>query len=158
MTDQASRTENPLPCDIVVSTARRWIGTPYEHQASCRGAGTDCLGLLRGLWRELVGEEPEAVPAYTPDWSEPARTEDLLAAAARHLLPGEVADRRPGDVVLMRMIEAGVAKHVGILAGSGLGHLTLIHAYSGHGVVESPMTPAWERRTVALFRFPDRRS
>lgn len=33
----------------IVARARAWIGTPYEHQASCRGAGTDCLGLLRGL-------------------------------------------------------------------------------------------------------------
>ncbi|MDG1118150.1 MAG: peptidase, partial [Flavimaricola sp.] len=29
----------------VVATARGWIGTPYLHQASCRGAGCDCLGL-----------------------------------------------------------------------------------------------------------------
>ena len=30
----------------VVATARAWIGTPYVHQASVRGAGCDCLGLL----------------------------------------------------------------------------------------------------------------
>jgi hypothetical protein len=60
-------------------------------------------------------------------------------------------------VAVLRMSEAGVAKHVGILARSALGHPTLIHAYSGHGVVESPLTPAWARRIVAVFRFPDRR-
>ena len=86
-------------------TARAWIGTPYEHQASCRGSGADCLGLLRGLWRELLGAEPETPPAYTPDWSEPARREDLLAAAGRHLLPVPRRDSAPGDVVLMRMAD-----------------------------------------------------
>ena len=54
----------------IVAAARGWIGTPYVHQASVKGAGTDCLGLVRGIWRELYGPEPEALPAYTPDWGE----------------------------------------------------------------------------------------
>ena len=29
----------------------RWIGTPYRHQASLKGVGCDCLGLVRGVWR-----------------------------------------------------------------------------------------------------------
>ena len=58
--------------EACVAEARRWIGTPYLHQASVRGAGCDCLGLLRGVWRAVYGSEPEAVPAYTADWSEPA--------------------------------------------------------------------------------------
>lgn len=138
----------------VVARARAWIGTPYRHQASCRGAGTDCLGLLRGLWREILGEEPEEAPPYTPDWSEPSRTEDLLLAAERHLRRVSRDASIPGDVALMRMAELGVAKHVGVLARCGEGRETLIHAYSGHGVVESPLTPAWSRRIVATFRFP----
>jgi NlpC/P60 family putative phage cell wall peptidase len=145
------------PGEEIVARARGWIGTPYEHQSSCRGAGTDCLGLLRGLWREMLGPEPEAVPAYTPDWSEPSRSEDLLAAARRHLVEVPREQARPGDVALLRMREDAVAKHVGILARSDPGHFTLIHAYSGHGVVESPLTPAWSRRIAAVFRFPDRR-
>ncbi|RDD95564.1 peptidase, partial [Paracoccus pantotrophus] len=28
----------------VVQAARGWIGTPYVHQGSAKGAGTDCLG------------------------------------------------------------------------------------------------------------------
>lgn len=141
----------------VVAAARAWIGTPYEHQASCRGAGADCLGLLRGLWRELVGQEPEAAPPYAADWSETAGREELLAAAARHFprVPREAA--RIGDVVVMRMAEDAVAKHVGVLARARQGHETLIHAYSGHGVMESPLTPLWSRRIVAVFRFPARR-
>ena len=44
----------------IVRAARSWIGTPYRHQASLKGVGCDCLGLLRGVWREVVGAEPEA--------------------------------------------------------------------------------------------------
>ncbi|HMQ94147.1 MAG TPA: NlpC/P60 family protein [Amaricoccus sp.] len=156
MTAAAYADPDPDQGGEIVARARAWIGTPYRHQASCRGAGTDCLGLLRGIWREIHGEEPEAVPAYTPDWSEPQRSEDLLAAAGRHLLP--VAERRPGDVLVLRMRDGSVAKHVGILAVSPQGFETLIHAYSGHGVVESALTPAWARRIAGIFRFPMGRS
>lgn len=155
---RAAGSAEGLPGARVVAAARLWIGTPYEHQASCRGAGTDCLGLLRGLWRELLGAEPEQPPAYTPDWSEPGRREDLLAAARRHLLPVDRDAARVGDIALMRMADGSVAKHVGVLASSDQGYASLIHAYSGHGVVESPLTPAWSRRIVAVFRFPDRRT
>jgi NlpC/P60 family putative phage cell wall peptidase len=53
--------------NAAVAEARLWLGTPYMHQASARGAGADCLGLLRGIWRALYGDEPEVVPPYTED-------------------------------------------------------------------------------------------
>ena len=150
MTEQASR------ADEIVAAARRWIGTPYRHQSSCRGAGADCLGLLRGVWRELVGPEPEVVPSYTPDWSEPSHSEDMLAAAGRHLAMLATTDAQAGDVLVFRMREGSVAKHLGILGRAPAGFQTLIHAYSGYGVVESPLGPAWIRRIAGAFRFPDR--
>ena len=69
----------------VISTARRWLGTPYHHQASICGVGTDCLGLIRGIYRELYDREPEATPAYSRDWAEASSTEPLIDAARRHL-------------------------------------------------------------------------
>ena len=87
----------------------RGSAPPTSINRAAAGRGTDCLGLLRGIWREMLGSEPEAVPAYTPDWSEPARSEDLLAAAARHLVRIEAEAARPGDVLLLRMREGGVA-------------------------------------------------
>ena len=140
--------------DLIAALARGWIGTPYRHQASVRGAGADCLGLLRGVWREAFGAEPERVPAYTPDWSEPAGEERLWRAAERHLRrkPGAAAPA-PGDVLLFRMRRGGVAKHLGLQGRVGAAP-TFIHAYSGHGVVESPLSAPWQRRIVARFEFP----
>ncbi|MBS8226723.1 NlpC/P60 family protein [Vannielia litorea] len=138
-----------------VAEARRWVGTPYRHQASCRGAGCDCLGLLRGIWRDLWGCEPEPVPAYSRDWSETSREEVLWAAARRHLREKAASEApAPGDVVLFRMRSGAVAKHLGIQARVG-GNASFIHAFSGHGVVESSFTRAWERRVVARFEFPE---
>ena len=138
-----------------VEIARGWIGTPYLHQCSMRGAGCDCLGLLRGVWRELLGPEPEAVPAYSRDWSEPEGEERLWAAALRHLLAKPLDREAAGDILLFRMREGAVAKHLGLQAGTGQ-EASFIHAYSGHGVVESALTPPWERRIVARFAFPER--
>ncbi|MFC7704992.1 peptidase [Plastorhodobacter daqingensis] len=138
---------------LVLAEARAWIGTPYRHQASARGAGADCLGLLRGVWRALYGAEPESVPPYSPDWAEPARDEVLMRAALRHLIPKDDAAAAPGDVLLFRMRSDGIAKHLGIAAEIGAG-ATFVHAYSGHGVVESPLSAPWARRIAARFAFP----
>lgn len=132
----------------VVAAARGWIGTPYVHQASLCGAGADCLGLVRGIWRELLGPEPEAAPAYAPDWGETAGEERLWAAALRHLVPREGV--AAGAVLLFRMRRGAVAKHLGLATGEG----GFVHAYSGHAVTESRLTPAWLRRMVVAFDFP----
>lgn len=135
----------------VVAEARRWIGTPYRHQGSRIGVGADCLGLVRGIWRALYGVEPEPVPPYAPDWAEARGDDAMLEAAFRHFVPvgGEGA---PGNLVLFRWNASAAAKHAGILAPGGI----MIHAYSGVGVVASPLVPAWRRRRAATFAFPPR--
>ncbi|WP_300058226.1 peptidase [uncultured Roseobacter sp.] len=143
----------PMQQRILIE-ARDWIGTPYVHQSARKGAGTDCLGLIRGLWRALYGQEPEPVPAYSMDWSEPQGEERLWDAAVRHLLAKPLDHLAPADVVLFRMRSNAVAKHLGIVGQTGH-HPTFIHAYSGHGVVESPLSLPWRRRIVARFTFPE---
>ena len=99
----------------IIAEARAWIGTPYRHQGSLRSVGCDCLGLVRGVWRALNGSEPEATPAYTPDWAEASGAESLAEAARRHLV--ELEDPRafaPGDVLLFRYSNRYPAKHAAI--------------------------------------------
>ena len=143
----------------VVAAARGWLGTPYRHQASVKGEGADCLGLVRGVWREVVGEEPEAPPPYRPDWAEVGGEETLWAAARRRLV--EIAPERAGlgDVLLFRMAAGCPAKHCAILSAElsesmGEPELRMIHAYWGRSVVESWMGAWWRRRLVAAFRWP----
>lgn len=137
-----------------VAEARLWIGTPYVHQASVRGAGADCLGLIRGIWRALHGDEPEALPAYTADWGEVGGTELLLAGALRHLVPAAQDDPLgEGQVILFRMAPRAIAKHLGIVSRCGAVP-SFIHAYDRHGVVESPLSRPWAARIAARFTFP----
>jgi len=132
----------------IIAEAHSWIGTPYQHQASVKGAGCDCLGLVRGVWRALYGDEPEAAPPYTPDWAETNARETLLDAARRHLIESDIA--RPGDVLLFRMGERAPAKHAAILSSEH----RIIHAYWGRAVVESRLAPWWRARQAAVFSFP----
>ncbi len=136
----------------VVAAARGWIGTPYVHQASVRGAGADCLGLVRGVWHEILGEEPEVPPPYTADWGETGREELLMAAGLRHMaqVTGGWAE---GQVLLFRMREGAVAKHLGILSQAGE-NARFVHAYDRHGVVESPLSAPWRARVAARFAIP----
>jgi len=143
----------------VVAAARGWLGTPYRHQASLRGEGADCLGLIRGVWRELFGPEPETLPSYRPDWAEVGGAETLLAAARRWLAEIPVEAARAGDVVLFRMAPGAPAKHCAILSagridGVGSDAARMIHAYWGRSVVESWMGPWWRARLVAAFAWP----
>lgn len=139
--------------DRAVAEARRWIGTPYVHQAAMKGAGTDCLGLLRGVWVALFAVEPEVVPAYTEDWAEPGNNEALWQAARRWLVEAPRRELMLGDVLLFRMRTGSIAKHLGLVSATGP-EASFIHAYTGHGVIESPLSAPWRRRIVAKFEFP----
>lgn len=141
----------------IVAEARSWVGTPYRHQASIKGVGCDCLGLVRGVWRALYGEEPEAPPPYRPDWAETGGRETLLAAARRHLVEIPVSAARPGDVLLFRMSPDACLKHCAILADGHPGdpEPRMLHAYWGRAVVESWLGPWWRRRLAHAFSFPD---
>lgn len=134
----------------LVAEARGWIGTPYRHQASLKGVGCDCLGLVRGVWRNCIGDEPEAPPPYAPDWAEAKGDETLAAAALRHLVPVARDRLGPGDVLLFRWREGFVAKHVAIASS---GH-AMVHAHDGATVCEIAIAPWWRRRLAYAFRFP----
>lgn len=132
----------------IVAEARRWIGTPYHHQASVRGTGSDCLGLVRGVWRALHGTEAEAVPAYSRDWAEATGAETMIAAARRHMIERDAP--AAGDVLIFRYRAHTVAKHVGISSGPA----TMIHAIEGRAVTEVPLGTWWRRHLAAVFSFP----
>lgn len=138
-----------------LAEARAWLGTPYRHQASVQGEGADCLGLVRGIWRAVVGPEPEAPPPYSPDWAEVEGGEMLLEAAERRLVRIAVAAARPGDVLLFRMSPGAPVKHCAVLSAEGPPEPRIIHAYWGRAVVESWMGPWWARRLAAAFTWPD---
>jgi NlpC/P60 family putative phage cell wall peptidase len=133
-----------------------------------RGAGCDCLGLLRGVWRDLMGDEPESAPPYSEDWAESSGREDMYAAFKRHFEEIDPLLLAPGDIALFRMLTRSPAKHCGIIgrelplplrveraccprAVRGRG-MTLIHSRANTRVTEEPLTAAWRRKLAYAFR------
>ncbi|GAA6162561.1 hypothetical protein NBRC116590_02650 [Pelagimonas sp. KU-00592-HH] len=134
----------------IVREAREWIGTPFLHQQSVQGGGCDCVGLIRGLWRAIIGPEPEAPPPY------PSRV-DLLEAsiltefADRYLQPISADEAGPGDVLVMRFKEDTPTHHAVILVEAG----RCVHAWGGRTVrkvVEGPLPPRAE--ITGAYSFP----
>ncbi len=138
----------------VVREARLWIGTPYLHQASVRGHGADCLGLVRGVWRKCIGEEPEALPEYSADWGEVSARENMLEAAQKWFVAIDKDQAIAGDLLLFRWKNASIIKHAGILTSPLRHKPNFIHAYEKAGVVETTLGNQWKSRVVACFRFP----
>ena len=146
-------TRTPADPSAVLAIARAWAGTPYLHQSSVQGVGCDCLGLARGIWRALHGDEPWEVPPYSRDWGEAGRREVLAEAARAALIEVSLGDAGPGALILFCMAPGVPAKHCGLL-GESVIRPTLIHAYDRSGVVEEVFTPAWSRRAAFAFQFP----
>ncbi len=85
--------------------------TPYHHRASVRGEGTDCLGLVRGVWRAVDGRGARAPSAYAAELGGGVTHGDAHAAAGRHLVPVQTQPLQPADVLLFRFRAHLPAKH-----------------------------------------------
>lgn len=134
----------------IVAAARRWLGTPYHHQASVLGVGCDCLGLVRGVYRDVLGHEPELPPAYGADWAEACGRETLAEAARRHLTEIPAGSAGAGDVLLFAYGPGLPAKHCAVQTAPA----RMIHAYNLHPVAEVAIVPWWRSRLRFAFRFP----
>lgn len=137
----------------VIAAARSWLGTPYHDQQSVRGVGCDCLGLARGIWREVVGPEPFPIPPYSRDWGETGPREVLAEGARDCMIEVTPAEAPQSALLMFRMRERAIAKHIGILSERE----TLIHARERLGVIEEPFTWGWRRRLAFAFLYPQPR-
>lgn len=144
---------------LVLASARSWIGTRYTHQQSVKHVGCDCLGFLRGVWREVIGPEPtgERMPNYTPTWAEQVGQEWLMDVCDRHLIRIDHepirrgADIDNGDIVLFRMFKNGPAKHGAITVTPN----RIIHSYyAARYVTETALAKDWRDKIAAAFAFP----
>lgn len=132
---------------LAVLEGLSWIGTPYRHQASVKGQGADCLGLVRGVYRAVVGAErecPGPYPRRLPRGGEP-----LLAAAGRNL--ERIEGPEAGDVLLFRMRPGLPVSHCGLLLGGN----RFLHAYEGQAVVSTAFSAFWKDRVAGAFAFPE---
>lgn len=137
----------------IVSVAKSWINTPYHHQASLKNVGCDCIGLLIGVWRELIGELPTEPPIYSPQWYLHQKESQLIKVLKETYGFVEITSSYPpaGSVLCMGL-ERGPAHHAGISTGEG----TFIHSYAlPKKVVEVTLDPSWKKRLHAILDYPE---
>ena len=131
-----------MTADDIIAAARACLGTPFVHQGRIPGMALDCAGLVIAV-AATVGAEYVDYPGYGRS---PAN--GLLEAAldAQPFLE-RVADRQPGDVLLMRF--SGEPQHLAICTGDNI-----IHSYESVGkACEHRLSDVWAARIVRVYRF-----
>ena len=119
----------------IVDEARRWIRTPFHWQASKRGAGCDCKGLIVGVGKAVGLPEAHDLACAVHDYGAVVDESRLRATLEKLLAP--VTEPRPGDVMLLKVGTPLKAQHLGLFVGSG----RMIHCYQAgpECVIEVPI-------------------
>jgi NlpC/P60 family putative phage cell wall peptidase len=135
----------------IVTEARRWIGTPWHHQAALRSVGADCIGLIAGV-ADALGMR-EAV-----QWRNDLRFRGYgrmpdpkkLIEACSLYLDRLSREPLPGDILLMAFMREPT--HFAIVSQEV--PRRMIHAYEPIGrVTEHVIDAHWKRRIVAAYAF-----
>lgn len=116
----------------IVAAARSWIDTPFVWQASVKGKGADCRGLISGVARDLGLPEADSFYARTADY---AHVDCALLKAGLRAVFDPADEAQPGDILLLKI--AGKAQHLAIYVGDG----RMIHTYGNNlrKVIEVPV-------------------
>lgn len=140
----------------VVRAARGWLGTPFHHQASVKGVGCDCIGLIAGVAAEL--RMPEAA-RWLSDVRRSSYTAEpdprmLLDAASEYLAEIPIAQLRMADIPLMRVPRGTRPQHFGILSSDNPCYI--VHAYARvtpPRVVENGFEREFAPLTLRAYRY-----
>jgi cell wall-associated NlpC family hydrolase len=109
----------------VVAAARSYLGVRWSHQGRSRESGIDCAGLIIRVAWDLGLKEPGW------DFNTYRRSPDgvsLEALLDEHMIPKPAAQRRPGDVLLMRHTNSIAPAHLGIVTDLW-GRDAMVHSY-----------------------------
>ncbi len=132
----------------IIRAARGWLGTPWKHQASCRGAGVDCIGLIAGVAAECGSIEAQRFLS-TPEWRCYGRDPDpaFMFSVADELMERiPRTDALPADVLVFRCGRHPM--HFGWSAPDD----GLVHAWAGARRVVEHHIGEWQARIVRAYR------
>jgi NlpC/P60 family putative phage cell wall peptidase len=119
--------------EMIVAEAMGWLGTPYQHDQNCKGAGVDCSTFLIGVWEACGYGEIEPVGHYSEDWNmhqnDPMYL-NLLLKHSRFINP-QKSPPLPGDLVIVKLARSRSQNHTAII----IDFPKIIHAVYMRGVV-----------------------
>ncbi|QQR69243.1 MAG: peptidase P60 [Alphaproteobacteria bacterium] len=143
--------ENKITRSDAVAEARAWLGTPFHHQASVKGVGCDCIGLIKGVGVALglVDYDPASPEAQAfANYSMLPNSRRMREGLTTWLVSIPVSEATLADILFMAW--GREPQHVALITDKGI-----IHSYSGVGkVVEHALDEDWKHRIVAAYRYP----
>lgn len=133
-----------IPASAVIAEARRWIGTPYQHQGRLHGVGVDCGGLIIE-----VGNALQLLSLTYSNYGRIPHQGMLRKVCDEQLV--RIGDVQPGCIALMSFVpHPAQEQHLGIITDEG----TLIHAYAhAQACVEHRYSSVWRGRTWQLYKY-----
>ncbi len=134
---------------MIVEIARTWINTPYHNQASLKGVGCDCFGLITGVYKDITGIEVKTKETYSSSWYKDHETKYKLKENLDQM-GKQVLDLVSGDILIFAINEDHYV-HCGIYAGN-----TFIHCIDDRAinrVVEMRYSDRWKERHRATYRY-----
>lgn len=132
----------------IVSEARSWLQTPYEHMGRAKGIGVDCSQHIIAVGIALGYVEADFnIPVHAPR-PNPRIFEELT----KHLEQIPIEEAKPGDVlVLCFNLRKRIPQHMCFVTDVGICHL---HPHSDIARVVEHHIDAWvTERIVSAWRF-----
>ena len=147
----------------LVTIAKSWLGTPYQHLAHQKWGGVDCANLIGQIFLEAGYLDSVDVPYYAPDWYLHEHSELMIDGVTQnfqdHGVDGATAflyvEKHPpgehivGDILLMRLDSGTDAlHHAGLYIGDG----KFLHALEATGVTIDLYLNDWVAKCKQYFR------
>jgi NlpC/P60 family putative phage cell wall peptidase len=157
MTHSLKRPSPKSTREAIVAAARSWVGTPFRHQQSTKGAGVDCVGVILGVGRELglLEISPQAWAPFAA-YSRQPNPARMRKAMARFLEASLVDPRSIPAIGAIGWFgwRAELPMHLAIV-GEFEGRPTMIHAFETQGAcVENSIDEIWINRVDSWWQFP----
>jgi len=114
----------------ITEIATEWLGTPWIHNQSVKGIGTDCVGLILGIGKEDGVIEPDF---KLENYHRIPRQNEIIEFCNQQTYLKPIEILQPETVLVFKI--GKIAGHVGISIDKDL----VIHADNNYGVQLVPI-------------------
>ena len=126
----------------IVKEAESWLRTPWKHNVSLKGWGTDCIQFIVSLYKTYgwLNNDFET-GIYTRDWALHNSRSLLLEGLDKVCVKKELSERIIGDIITFTY--GKTVSHVGMYIGND----EVIHVHIRQGVTKTNLDRLTDKLT-----------